>query len=53
MTSALGVSRGGREVPYSQDEIFTPFWNLEQYDRPGPTIRIYLLNPELAHGDPD
>lgn len=38
----------GREVPYSQDEIFTPFWNLEQYARPGPTIRIYALDPLMA-----
>jgi hypothetical protein len=44
---------GGREVPYSQDEIFTPFWNLDQYDRPGPTIRIYSLDPLLAGAGPD
>jgi hypothetical protein len=42
---------GGRAVPYSQDEIFTPFWNLDQYDRPGPTIRIYSLDPLLAGAD--
>lgn len=42
---------GGLEVPYSQDEIFTPFWNLSLYERPGPTIRIYSLEPLLADAD--
>jgi hypothetical protein len=44
---------GGREVPYSQDEIFTPFWNLDQYERPGPTIRIYALAPQPVGEDAD
>jgi hypothetical protein len=42
---------GGLEVPYSQDEIFTPFWNLSLYERPGPTIRIYSLEPLRADAD--
>lgn len=43
LVATFGPGYGGRAVPYSQDEIFTPFWNLEQYERPGPTIRIYSL----------
>jgi 4-amino-4-deoxy-L-arabinose transferase-like glycosyltransferase len=53
LLATFSPGHGGREVPYSQDEIFTPFWNLDQYDRPGPTIRIYSLNPQLAERDAD
>lgn len=48
LIATYSPGHGRREVPYSQDEIFTPFWNLDQYDRPGPTIRIYALDPQLA-----
>lgn len=44
---------GGRQVPYSQDEVFTPFWNLELYERPGPTIRIYSLEPLTGYRTPN
>jgi 4-amino-4-deoxy-L-arabinose transferase-like glycosyltransferase len=43
LLARFAPGHGGRSVPYSQDEIFTPFWNLDQYDRPGPTIQIYAL----------
>ena len=36
---------GNGEVPYRLDDVLTPFWSLEEYERPGPTIRIYSLAP--------
>ena len=36
---------GGNEVPFRLDDLMTPFWNLEQYERTGPTVRIYSLAP--------
>ena len=51
LVATFAPGYGGREVPYSQDEIFTPFWNLDQYERPGPTIRIYSLDPLMAGAD--
>ncbi len=44
LVARFAPGHGGHSVPYSQDEIFTPFWNLDQYDRPGPTIQIYALD---------
>jgi hypothetical protein len=32
-----------RVVPYRIEDVATPFWSLEQYERPGPTVRIYAL----------
>jgi hypothetical protein len=40
--------RNGQEVPYRLEDMMTPFWSLEQYERPGPTVRIYSLTPLLA-----
>lgn len=34
---------GNAELPYRLDDVLTPFWSIEQYERPGPTIRIYLV----------
>jgi len=34
---------GGRDVPYSPENAFTPFWNLEQFERPGPTVQVYRV----------
>jgi hypothetical protein len=34
---------GGSEVPYRYDDMYTPFWSLEQFERTGPTIRVYSL----------
>jgi 4-amino-4-deoxy-L-arabinose transferase-like glycosyltransferase len=53
LVATFSPRHDGRAVPYSQDEIFTPFWNLDQYDRPGPTIRIYSLDPLVARGNAD
>jgi hypothetical protein len=41
---------GGQEVPYSLDNSLTPFWMLERYERPGPTIRIYSRAPLAGAG---
>ena len=34
---------GGREVPFHQEDVMTPFWDLPLYERTGPTLRIYAL----------
>jgi hypothetical protein len=41
---------GERDVPFSVDNRYTPFWNLEQHERHGPTIRIYSLAPLATRG---
>src|SRR5439155_11837777 len=52
LVARFAPGSGGRDVPYSQDIVFTPLWDLEQYERPGPTIKIYSLAP-LAATPPD
>jgi len=41
-----------QEIPYSQDDVYTPFWHLFDRVRDGPTIRIYEMSegaPQLSH----
>jgi 4-amino-4-deoxy-L-arabinose transferase-like glycosyltransferase len=45
LVARFSPGRGGAEVPHSQESMFTPFWDLERYERPGPTLRIYALAP--------
>ncbi len=40
-TFAPGVD--GSPVPFQLDDMYTPFWNLGAWARPGPTIRVYAL----------
>ena len=37
--------RDGTSVPFDLEDLYTPFWGLERYERPGPTIRIYEVGP--------
>jgi Dolichyl-phosphate-mannose-protein mannosyltransferase len=39
---------GGSSVPFHIDDTGLPFWYLEQYVRPGPTVTIYRLPPGLC-----
>lgn len=31
------------DLPYSQDDMYTPFWHLFDRERPGPTVKIYRM----------
>jgi hypothetical protein len=48
LVAIFGAGAGGREAPYALEDTFTPFWNLWEYERTGPTIRIYSLAPVRA-----
>ena len=51
LIALIGPGIGGREVPYRQgDDVASPFWALEEYERIGPTVRIYSLAPPAAGG---
>lgn len=33
----------GKTPPFALDDLDTPFWHLFEYDRPGPTVKVYRL----------
>jgi hypothetical protein len=39
--------KNNTDLPYAQDDIYSPFWHLFNRERPGPTIRIYQIEKEL------
>ncbi len=34
----------GETPPFALDDLDTPFWHLFDYDRPGPTVKVYRLD---------
>jgi hypothetical protein len=34
---------GGQPVPFDLEDLYSPFWDLDRYERPGPTITVYEL----------
>jgi 4-amino-4-deoxy-L-arabinose transferase-like glycosyltransferase len=46
LIGTISPGRDGRELPFRKDDaVASPFWNLHEYERPGPTLRIYQLPP--------
>lgn len=43
LLALLSPRDDGQPSPYNVDDNAIPFWELWQYDRPGPTVKIYRL----------
>lgn len=43
LVARFGPARENQDVPYSQDDMYTPFWQLFNRERPGPTVAIYSM----------
>jgi 4-amino-4-deoxy-L-arabinose transferase-like glycosyltransferase len=43
LVAGFSPGSGGRELTYRGDDVMTPLWDLHEYERTGPTIRIYSL----------
>jgi hypothetical protein len=37
--------RGNQPLPFDLEDLYSPFWRLERYQRPGPTVTVYELPP--------
>ena len=35
-------------MPFDLEDLYSPFWGLDRYERPGPTITVYEL-PAAGH----
>jgi 4-amino-4-deoxy-L-arabinose transferase-like glycosyltransferase len=38
-------ARDGGELPFDIEDLYGPFHDLSRYERPGPTVKIYALDP--------
>ena len=43
LLARFGPGYENSDLPYSQDDMYTPFWQLFNRERPGPTVRIYYV----------
>ncbi|MFN8521712.1 MAG: phospholipid carrier-dependent glycosyltransferase [Chloroflexota bacterium] len=43
LVASFSPGRDGASLPFEIEDLYTPFWRLDQYERPGPTVRIYRL----------
>ncbi len=44
LVALFAAGHGGTQIPYAQDDVYTPFWYVLQRERPGPTVRIYRMD---------
>jgi hypothetical protein len=44
LVAIFAAGYGGTQLPYAQDDVYTPFWTILQRERPGPTVRIYRMD---------
>jgi hypothetical protein len=35
--------RDGQPIPFDLEDLYSPFWGLDRYERPGPTVTVYEL----------
>ena len=35
--------RDGQIIPFDLEDLYSPYWGLDRYERPGPTITVYEL----------
>jgi hypothetical protein len=43
VVATFGPGRGNQPLPFDLEDLYSPFWGLDRYERPGPTITIYEL----------
>ena len=43
----FGAGQSGTALPFDLEDLYTPFWNIGDHERPGPTVRIYAIGPSL------
>ena len=41
------------DLPWDPDEIYGPFWNLPDRERPGPTVQIFAMGPSCEERGPE
>jgi hypothetical protein len=45
VVARFSPSKDGEPIPFDLEDLYSPFWSLDRYERPGPTITVYELPP--------
>jgi len=43
VVATFAPGKGNQTLPFDLEDLYSPFWDLGRYDRPGPTITVYEL----------
>ena len=43
--AAIVLALAETAIPFDLEDLYSPFWGLGRYERPGPTITVYELPP--------
>jgi hypothetical protein len=43
VVARFSPSTDGEPIPFDLEDLYSPFWSLDRYARPGPTITVYEL----------
>jgi hypothetical protein len=45
VVARFAPGRGDQSLPFDLEDLYSPYWRLDRYERPGPTITVYELPP--------
>ncbi|MFN8636380.1 MAG: glycosyltransferase family 39 protein [Chloroflexota bacterium] len=43
VVARFGPGRDGQPIPFDLEDLYSPYWGLDRYERPGPTVTVYEL----------
>jgi hypothetical protein len=43
VAARFAPGRGDQSLPFDLEDLYSPYWRLDRYERPGPTITVYEL----------
>jgi hypothetical protein len=46
VVARFAPGHGNQPIPFDLEDLYSPFWGLDRYERPGPTITVYELPPK-------
>ena len=45
VVARFAPGRDGQAIPFGLEDLYSPYWGLDRYERPGPTVTVYELPP--------
>ena len=48
VVARFAPGRADQPIPFDLEDLYSPFWGLDRYERPGPTITVYELTTALT-----
>jgi hypothetical protein len=43
VVATFSPGKGNQPIPFDLEDLYSPFWGLDRYERPGPTVTVYEI----------